>query len=187
MNNYIYTYKYSISKEICKDIINLFENDTENHYKGVTYGGLNIDVKNTIDYQISSNNPKWTKISKLLINEINKHCKIYLNTIPFHTMSEKEFEIKNFQLQKYIKNEGKYIYHDDEHIINNNNKRVLTFIWYLNDVLEGGETELLKCFHIKPESGKLLIFPSCWTFPHCGSIPISNDKYILTGWIYKKI
>ena len=113
MNNYIYTYKYSISKEICEDIINLFENDIENHFKGVTYGGIDIDVKNTIDYRISSNNPKWSKISKLLINEINKHCKIYLNTIPFNRMSEKVFEIKSFQLQKYIKNEGKFTYHDD--------------------------------------------------------------------------
>ena len=36
---------------------------------------------------------------------------------------------------------------------------------------------------IKPEAGKLLLFPASWTFPHCGQMPISHDKYIITGWL----
>jgi hypothetical protein len=37
---------------------------------------------------------------------------------------------------------------------------------------------------VKPEAGKLLFFPATWTYPHRGMMPISNDKYIITGWIY---
>jgi hypothetical protein len=51
-------------------------------------------------------------------------------------------------------------------------------------VENGGETEIWDDFKIKPETGKLLLFPSSWTFPHRGVMPISDNKYIITGWLY---
>jgi hypothetical protein len=48
----------------------------------------------------------------------------------------------------------------------------------------GGETEITGYIKIKPKTGSLLLFPATWTYPHCGKMPISNDKYIITGWVY---
>ena len=62
---------------------------------------------------------------------------------------------------------------------------VITYIFYLNDVEEGGETEIRRKCKIKSKAGKLLLFPSCWTFPHRGVMPISDNKYIITGWLYQ--
>jgi hypothetical protein len=53
----------------------------------------------------------------------------------------------------------------------------------LNDVYEGGETEFVDGTLIKPERGKLIIFPAYWNYHHQGRPPISNTKYIVTGWI----
>ena len=64
--------------------------------------------------------------------------------------------------------------------------RIITFIWYLNNVEEGGET-LFEDFKIKPMEGSSLFFPATWTYPHSGAMPTSNDKYIITGWIYNKV
>lgn len=62
--------------------------------------------------------------------------------------------------------------------------RALTFILYLNDVDEGGETEFLYYpRRIKAEAGKLILFPGGYTHTHRGNPPISNEKYILTGWV----
>ena len=61
---------------------------------------------------------------------------------------------------------------------------LLTFLFYLNTLEEGGHTEFWGNYKIKPETGKLLLFPASWTFPHCGKTPISDNKYIITGWIY---
>ena len=61
---------------------------------------------------------------------------------------------------------------------------MFTYLWYLNTVIEGGETVFWDSYKIKPEAGKIVLFPACWTFPHTGKMPISNDKYIITGWIY---
>ncbi len=62
-------------------------------------------------------------------------------------------------------------------------QRLLTHLVYLNDVEEGGETELLY-YHKRfaPKTGTVLIFPAGYTHTHRGNPPLSNDKYIITGW-----
>ena len=66
--------------------------------------------------------------------------------------------------------------------------RAFVFILYLNDVLEGGETEFLfqdesDFFKVKPQTGRLVIHPASWPYIHRGAIPVSNDKYIVTTWL----
>ena len=62
--------------------------------------------------------------------------------------------------------------------------RMLTLIWYLNDVDEGGETEFVDGTIVKPKTGQVLIFPTSWYMAHRGRMPISNKKYIITSWLY---
>ena len=88
-----------------------------------------------------------------------------------------------YKIQKYDRGKGYYNYHNDFEY-SNKGVRVITFIWYLNDVEEGGETEFIDGTIIKPKKGQLLLFPSDWTYMHKGNMPLSNDKYICTGWIY---
>jgi hypothetical protein len=92
-------------------------------------------------------------------------------------------------INKYeCKNEGKYDYHIDRYLTKGmGQERYITFIWYLNDVEEGGETEIKGNIRIKPETGKLLLFPSAWTYPHCSRKTISNDKYVIVGWLLRNI
>lgn len=62
--------------------------------------------------------------------------------------------------------------------------RVLAYIVYLNDVEEGGETEFLyQQFRLKPKQGTLVLFPAGFTHTHRGNPPLSNCKYIMTGWV----
>jgi hypothetical protein len=62
--------------------------------------------------------------------------------------------------------------------------RILSFILYLNDVEEGGETEFLYYpRRVKPTTGKLILFPGGFTHTHRGNPPLMGDKYILTGWV----
>jgi hypothetical protein len=63
-------------------------------------------------------------------------------------------------------------------------RRVLTFILYLNDVDEGGETEFLYYpKRVKAKQGRLILWPAGFTHTHRGNPPMSNTKYILTGWV----
>jgi len=198
-NNYIYINEQSISKELCIDIIQLFELE-ENKNHGRTLSGIDKKIKDTVDYVINSNDKKWYKYHQFLYKELTRNIKNYLDSLnknnrinncnqlsssKYEYFEGQNLDIEIFMIQRYIKNTGRYIYHNDFMVDSKNNKhRVITYLWYLNDVEEGGETVLEDNIFIKPTTGKLLLFPACWTYPHCGKIPVSNNKYIITGWVY---
>lgn len=200
-NKYIYLNRNSLSPEVCIDIIQLYENENSSYkHEGLIQAGLDKNIKDTVDFNIPINEEKWYKYYKLLNNELTNNLKKYFlnlnnseefqNTNQLSTKSYVFFEdaklmSKIFMIQKYTKNIGKYVYHHDFRIDSTENKyRILTFLWYLNTVEEGGETAFGEDFKIKPEIGKLLLFPATWTYPHAGKMPISSDKYIITGWLY---
>lgn len=184
IKNYIYTYKESLSQELCKDIINLFEQ--EKNVPGTTRRGFTPTIKNTMDFDILNchSNNNWTAITKLLHAEIQRHFIIY-KELTFNLFSNTKFSVSEMNIQKYNKNDGFYKYHVDELIDYTNNKsRTLVFMWYLNDIVDGGETEFWEQYRIKPETGKFVFFPATWTFPHTALPPLSCNKYIITGWLW---
>jgi prolyl 4-hydroxylase len=62
--------------------------------------------------------------------------------------------------------------------------RYLVFLWYLNDVAEGGETEFPDIgLRVEARAGRLLMFPPYWMFQHAGLPPKSNDKYIISTYL----
>ena len=203
MEKYIYINKKSLSAEVCCDLIELFENE-ERKYDGVTHGGVQKNIKDTKDFIIPENEPKWYKYYQLFHNELTRNLQLYLNKLNKNdsfknenqntTSVYKYFENTTisqsiFMIQRYIMNEGRYVYHNDFSIdLKNKKNRVITYLWYLNDVLEGGETDFPDLnLKVKPETGKLVLFPATWDFPHCGKMPISSNKYIVTGWLYMDI
>lgn len=100
------------------------------------------------------------------------------------------YRLGTINLQRYTRKAGGYhhyhseIYpsmHDPEHTALH---RVLLFMYYLNDVREGGETEFLyQKRNLRPKRGQLVFAPAGFTHTHKGHVPESNDKYILTSWV----
>lgn len=185
---YIYSIKNSLSKLLCEEIIDRFEKEDKKR-AGITFAGENKDIKDTLDFHLSHNPDDWKDIDKVLTNELSKALNLYFENI------NKDIKILvcdnltdlGFQLQKYNKGVGKYIFHNDHQIyLNDGMDRALTYIWYLNDVEEGGETSFYNKGKVRPEQGKLVLFPACWTYPHSGIMPVSSDKYIITGWVLKQ-
>ena len=71
-------------------------------------------------------------------------------------------------------------YHNDDVYTN---KRLFSFVLYLNNVDVGGETKFLhQNISVKPIEGRLLIFPATYLHIHTGLPPISNNKYIITSF-----
>jgi hypothetical protein len=92
------------------------------------------------------------------------------------------------QAQKYQAGLGNYNYWHCEVYpqapLNEPLHRTLLFMFYLNDVAEGGQTEFYyQKKAISPKAGRMVIAPAYFTHTHRGCVPVSNDKYILTSWI----
>lgn len=196
MNDFIFEIPNSLPDALCDDLVYMYELE-DNKYDGLTFGGVNKNVKDTTDLIMPKNNKLWERIEKTLYKQLMKglseymahlNKKEYSNTNnTYHIFDNNEIHVDCFMLQKYNKCSGRYTYHND--YVNESEKkryRVITFIWYLNDVTDGGETEFFGGkTNIKPEKGKLVLFPASWAFPHRGKMPLSNDKYIITNWFYR--
>ena len=169
-----------LPNESCDFFIEYFENSNEK-LQGQTTTGLNLNIKKCLETTIYYCSK--TKIFiDILRNAIYKNVDIYMkeNNIPYKNIPF--YEKNDLFIKKYIKNDGKFEYHDDFHI-KDNCVRIITYLFYLNDVEEGGETEFFGTYKVKPKKGKMIIFPCSWAFPHSGKMPISNDKYIISGWL----
>lgn len=92
-------------------------------------------------------------------------------------------QIYSFKMQRTQIGGGYHLWHGEQYD-RITSDRILTFTCYLNDVEEGGETEFLYYpKRVKPTEGTFLLFPGGFTHAHRGNPPISNTKYIVTGWV----
>jgi hypothetical protein len=195
-SNLIWEKKNSLDKETCQGMINKFIADPDKG-PGLTASGLNLDIKKSTDLDISGSN-SWksfdTKIFESLTREIEEYKKYVIELderikFPFYPIYDAQdtgYQIQMYDASKSSDLSGFYNWHDD-FCVDKSGTRILTFMWYLNDVIEGGETEFIDGTKIKPEEGKIVIFPATWEMVHRANPPISNNKYICTGWIYIKL
>ena len=184
MNYYISIFDNVLDSSMCINIIERFEK-SDHKKRGVVGSGLDTKIKKTFDLHLSSYE-EWKDVDTLLFKKINEYLKIYKTkfNIGDENYFPKKIKDTGYQIQKYNKNDGFYLWHTDDTYgySRYQGTRVLAFIFYLNTIEEGGETNL-KFEKVKPIEGRLLFFPALWTFPHKGEVPITDDKYIITGWI----
>ncbi|GLS24448.1 2OG-Fe(II) oxygenase [Marinibactrum halimedae] len=105
-----------------------------------------------------------------------------------HVLTQQLFRVGAINAQKYEAGKGGYPYWHSEIFPqmphNEALHRALLFMFYLNDVEEGGETEFYyQDKTIVPKAGRMVIAPAGFTHTHRGNVPRSGDKYILTSWI----
>jgi hypothetical protein len=80
LDRYIYINENSLSRDLCDEIINKFE-EQENKGPGSTFGGIQPKIKDTTDYNIEINIPKWSRIREALIAELINNIQIYIESI----------------------------------------------------------------------------------------------------------
>jgi len=179
-NNFISGW-YLPDKDLCKNLINYFEK-SNNKFDGTT-NNTRIDKskKDSTDIivNIFSEEPLIKEYLKNLLLVLNKYKEIYKYADDPH---DKWGITENFNIQRYLPNQGYHIYHTERDGLNSS-LRHLTFMTYLNDVSEGGQTEwYYQKLKIKPETGLTVIWGTDWTFTHRGIPSPTETKYIITGW-----
>jgi len=173
-----------IDKSVCTDLIKYFENSPYKKQGQLGIAGkfaVNKKSKLSTDVIIeSSNNDK--EISNYY-KQLSKVVGEYKKTYKYCSINQHAWGlIENWHLQKYKPKEGYFIKHY-ERVGPLTAHRHLTFMTYLNDVRDGGETEFVyQKLKIKPEKGLTLIWGTDWTFTHRGITSKTETKYIATGW-----
>ena len=162
-------------------MIHRFEENTDEQFTG-RIGQVamqNLAIKRSTDLLISGRQ-QWKDIDQALFQSLACAMREFKATFPYFSGSFKDM---GYGMQR-TRSDEYYHWHIDggSHDFSN---RQLVAIWYLNDVSgPGGETEfLVQQVHIKPEQGKLLLFPPFWTHEHRGVVLQKGVKYIATTWV----
>ena len=186
MTNFIGIYKDAFSAEFCQKAINYFEIAKASGFTENRQQAENVVKTAKDDIAFFAHTEINLNYTTPLINEFNEtFWKIYNNEYSSEFAVLKDSGIHNnyaFKLQKTKIGGG---YHSWHYESDNREKchRLLAWMVYLNDVEEGGETEFLyQHKRVKPEAGTLVIWPAAFTHTHRGNPPLSNEKYIITGW-----
>jgi hypothetical protein len=184
--DFIGSYSNFIDSSLCKYIIDNF--DYYQNIDAVFCSGE--QMKNTcagrFDWSINLNamQAHMSELPQDFLNQQlsyawNEYTTIFGNlrdNSPHYSLTQK--------VQKTPTGGGYHVWHDE----NGNQSvsdRVAVWMIYLNDDYEGGETEFLYYKkRIKPERGKLLIWPAGYTHTHRGGMVLSGNKYVVTGWFY---
>ena len=190
MDNFIGIYEKAYSQEFCEQAIKYFDTMqnqgfTQNRRTAENITKLLKDDDslfvheeeimnfNTSGHLCKTFNEKFWEIYRL--NYLAKYESLENATDKYNSYS--------FKIQKTPIGGGYHVWHYESSGKNVCN-RLAAWMLYLNDVEEGGETEFLY-YHkrVKPTQGTLLIWPAGYTHTHRGNPPISNDKYVITGWL----
>jgi len=179
------------TKEFCQELVDFFENNPQYRHKGEMAGGLNTEVKDTTDLNLFNYPELMERYGDFVLSKFNEVVSEYAESLPFQNKFDapsvlfyENSEYTTCQIQKYDKGVGHYNAFHFETDNASNCCRVFVFILYLNDVEEGGETEILYSrTKTKPKTGRVICHPATFPFVHNGHTPISDDKYILTTWL----
>ena len=182
-SDFIYIQKDALPKSFCDNVIQKFELDDRKR-QGQVGSGVRLDIKRSCDLSITGKED-WKSYDEAFFKSLNNALKEYLRFIPEEYIQFKALgrfeDDTGYQIQKTQPGDY-YIWHHDQ-----TTSRLVTFIWYLNDVKDDGYTEFIDGTRIQPEAGKLIIFPATWDFLHRGVSPKTETKYLCTGWVHAEM
>jgi hypothetical protein len=188
IENFIMEYNV-FSKEYCENTIN--------YYNNMDKGGMTSDrvtIANNLRHDISDTTTGLHMEGTISLGQSQYVTSEFLSVFwadiypkyvsKYSILSDTDkHSIYHLKLQKTKIGEAFHRWHFETATREVSN-RILTFILYLNDVEEGGETEFLYYpKRVKPKQGTIILFPGCMTHTHRGNQPLSNEKYIITGWV----
>lgn len=180
-HSFIFEKRQALPEFLCRDMIQRFEAHQDEQYAGRIGQTAYQDssIKKSTDLVVSGKE-HWKDVDNNLFRSLGLALKEFREVYPYF---KGPFKDMGYAIQRTNPNEH-YHWHIDggSHEFSH---RQLVALWYLNDVEgPGGETEFLfQDVRIKPESGKLLLFPPFWTHEHRGITLEKGVKYIATTWV----
>jgi Rps23 Pro-64 3,4-dihydroxylase Tpa1-like proline 4-hydroxylase len=189
---FIYECEDVFPVSFCNRVIEKFEK-SDLKMKGRTNSGSNT-IKKSTDLRIYDE-PEWVEEEKYFHDTIRKAMKKYETfLLKMDVDDEVKKEMSQFLTNSYIhppqiqRTEPGQYYHWHNDQTYPPCWKVFTYIIYLNDVEKnsGGTTDFSCGKIIQPKAGKIVFFPSSWTYFHRGKILEKGVKYIATNGLMIK-
>jgi hypothetical protein len=179
--SFIFEIPNALTPDICEEIIHRFEANPDQQYQGRIGQGAETEtsIKQSTDLVVSGKD-NWKDMDQMFFRSTALAVRTIREQYPFFNGPFKDV---GYNVQR---TEPGQHYH--WHIDGGSHQfadRQLVVIWYLNDVEgPGGETEFShQHVKVRPEQGKMILFPPFWTHEHRGVTLEKGVKYIATTWV----
>lgn len=170
-------------------IIENFLTDEEcDYYIELTKDKVFVEAKINLHGQQSMNKGVRNN-DRLMIFDNDLAENLFQKAAEFLPQTHEDYEVLDFnemfRVYKYSSGQRFKMHRDGSYIRNENEKSFYTFLIYLNDDFEGGETEFENLFTVAPKKGSALVFYH--PLRHEGKTLMSGLKYVLrTDVMYAK-
>jgi len=182
MTNFIEEF-YLKDIDLCDDIIDYFETESNSIYKGTSGPGeVNLEIKDCDQCNLNENNNLYQRYFQELVIASKEYVKKFTYVDYYAPWGI----IEPINIKRYSPpNQAFHGWHTERAAaLMPVCLRNLVFMTYLNDITDCGETEFFyQSLKIKPKKGKTIIWPADWTHTHRGIPSPTQTKYIVTGWL----
>ena len=198
---FIYEIPNVLSKETCENLIERFLKDDKREPSSIIGGKIDPRVRKSTNLWIDPDNESWKGVTydilKLFMHGLDRYGHYLVDN---NYITHKDGSIlfgKELHFEPPFITESKegefYEWHIDDKVKNiddDNNvdvgRRLFSCLIYLTTLEEdqGGCTEFMCGKKVRPEQGKLLIFPATWTYVHRGAeVKNGGVKYTCGTWV----
>ncbi len=179
--SFIFERPQALPGSFCEEVIRRFEASPEYQRPG-QIGQTHDDdplIKRTTDLVVSDK-ADWKDVDEMFFRCVAAALQEFRSRYPYF---KGPFKDMGYQVQRY--REGEFYHWHIDGGSHQFSQRQLVVIWYLNDVPgPGGETEFLyQDVKVKPEQGKMVLFPPFWTHEHRAARVEQGVKYMATTWV----
>lgn len=181
LGHYVQCFDHALEPELCQRMVESFGRLQQFH------------ARNGRDTVAQPDRGSWTELNVTKVadasvvaffrEQVIRHLTLYNERVPLTLPIPPRNRLEDLRIKRYSVDAGdRFQPHFDA--LDYCSNRYMVFLWYLNDVHEGGETEFCDLgLRIEARQGRLLMFPPYWLFQHAGLPPRSNDKYIISTYL----
>ena len=181
---YSFIQSTTIPEDVCDGVVDFWRDHREDPMssQGITGKGT-VDKTAKDSFDVSTDMLQRDERIKSYLSHLKISSDRYLENYPILKKMPWSL-VEGFNIQHYAPGGGYHAEHFERGYWNGiPSSRILVWMTYLNDVVEGGETEFSYFdLRVKPKKGLTLIWPADWTHAHKGIVAPNEDKYIITGW-----
>ena len=172
--------------EFCEMMIKKFEQEDRTVQPGLIGPRAEVDKTVRDSHNLEMHLlPDWEGVVEDVRKMLFSRLKTYLDEIHVgktRSLYQNGYD-GSYTMMRYDPGSVGYDWHNDFSYDNHPSRpgcRTVTWLFYLNEC-GGGETEFKWGRKIKPETGKLVFFPSTWCMVHRGCPVTEGQKYLCVG------
>lgn len=178
---YVQWFDGALAPEFCERMIDAFQ--TLDRFQMRNGRGAMTALQSSAWTELNVSKVADASFETLFREQVLHYLALYNQRAPQTLPIPPRDRLENLRIKRYLAAENdQFQPHFDA--LDYTSNRYMVFIWYLNDVAEGGETEFCDLgLRVAAKAGRLLMFPPYWMYQHAGLPPRSGDKYIISTYL----